>query len=615
MVILLEKEKEDLLEHYAKSENFDVNENANRYPGPTGFYSYVTEKVLGENVSIMPSDVVRMHFDGLIYVHKLPYSLYVPYCTGHSLLRLLEGGLRTPTIVARPARHLDSFVDHVSNYLITMQHYFSGAQAFSGIELYAGPFIRDEGSNLKCVKQQVQRLVYNLNFPSRIGMQTPFTNFTILLDSGKRLLEEGKAVIGGKCVGLLGDFVDESKLFVLGLAKVLKEGDGVGQPFTFPIPTIMATSKILYEDYEVFEAVFSTSAKMGSFYWLNGRVIDTDSVYAMCCRLSIDRRELEYANKKIGEACYEVFERKKFGGIWSIPDVTGSIGVVTVNLPRIALESHSKDDLFYEKLDNVLYGARMCGRWMRERYLKLLNDFPDIYYMIRVYMKEFPLMYFSTVGLLGLPEAAAIFYGSPRLWFDGCRRNWLKAADWMRKIVEYVVRQAREWMAEDNFPWNVEEVPGESAAAKLASIDAIKFPEVLEYFVDPKNPIYSTSIAPYYGEIDLPDRIEIESKVQKSFTGGVMMHVFLGEEPEVNALAEFNKRLLNSDLVYWSFTPAITVCLKCERSFTGIVARCPVCESEKIEIWSRIIGYYRPLRNWNIYRRREFETRKHYPLL
>ncbi|MEM3504532.1 MAG: anaerobic ribonucleoside-triphosphate reductase, partial [Nitrososphaeria archaeon] len=172
-----------------------------------------------------------------------------------------------------------------------------------------------------------------------------------------------------------------------------------------------------------------------------------------------------------------------------------------------------------------------------------------------------------------------------------------------------------EWMAEDSFPWNVEEVPGESAAAKLASIDAIKFPEVLEYFVDPKNPIYSTSIAPYYGEIDLPDRIEIESKVQKSFTGGVMMHVFLGEEPEVNALAEFNKRLLNSDLVYWSFTPAITVCLKCERSFTGIVARCPVCESEKVEIWSRIIGYYRPLRNWNIYRRREFETRKHYHLL
>ncbi|MEM2154116.1 MAG: anaerobic ribonucleoside triphosphate reductase [Nitrososphaeria archaeon] len=615
MVILLEREKEDLLEHYAKSENFDVNENANRYPGPTGFYSYVTEKVLGENVSIMPSDVVRMHFDGLIYVHKLPYSLYVPYCTGHSLSRLLEYGLKTPTIVARPARHLDSFVDHIANYLITMQHYFSGAQALSGIELYAGPFIREAGSSLKYVEQQVQRLVYNLNFPSRIGMQTPFTNFTIILDSGKRLLREGKAVFGGKYVGLLGDFVDEARLFVLGLANILMNGDGVGQPFTFPIPTIMATSKILYEDSEIFNSIFSTSAKRGSFYWLNGRVVDTDSVYAMCCRLSIDRRDLDYANKRLGEVSCGGFERKRFGGLWSIPDVTGSIGVITVNLPRVVLESGSEENNFYEKLDSILDHVRIGGRWMRERYLKLLNDFPDLYYMIRVYMNEFPQMHFNTIGILGLPEAASIFYGSPKLWFEGSRRDWLNAAEWMKKVVKYIVDKAREWMLEDGFPWNVEEVPGESAAAKLAEIDATKYPEVLEYFVEPKNPIYSTSIAPYYGEIDLPDRIEIESRVQKSFTGGVMMHIFLGEEPDADALAEFNKRLVNSDLVYWSFTPAITVCLKCERGFTGIFSRCPLCGSEKVEVWSRIIGYYRPLKNWNLYRRKEFWTRKHYPLL
>ena len=613
---VMEKVQEkDPVREYNEPGNFDAFENANRYPGPTGFFAYIAEKALMEHISIVPPQVARMHYDGLIYIHKLPHCLYIPYCTGHSLQRLLEFGLKTPTISAGPAKHLDSFVDHVANYLITMQHYFSGAQALSGIELYAGAYARREGACLKYVEQQVQRLVYNLNFPSRIGMQTPFTNFTILLDSARRMLDEGWAVIGGERAGLLGEFLGESKMFVLALARVLGRGDGVGQPFTFPIPTVMATSRMLYDDPEVFDAVFSTTAKKGSFYWLNSRIVDADASYAMCCRLSIDRKELEYVNGKFFESGELDFERRMFGGLWSIPDVTGSIGVVTVNLPRIVLEAERDDERFYERLDDVLEKVRVCGSWMRERYLKLLKDFPGMYYMILEYMREFPLMHFNTVGVLGLPEAAAIFYGSPSLWFEGCRGDRLKAADWMKEVVEHVVVRAREWMVEDGVPWNVEEVPGESSAAKLAAKDAVKFPEILEYFADKGNPIYSTSIAPYYGEMDLPERIEVESRVQRSFTGGVMMHIFLGEEPEVNALAEFNRKLTCSDLVYWSFTPAVTVCLKCGRGFTGIISRCPSCGSDRVEVWSRIIGYYRPLRNWNPYRRREFETRKHYPLL
>jgi ribonucleoside-triphosphate reductase len=605
----------DPLREYNEPGNFDAFENANRYPGPTGFFAYVAEKVLMDHLSIVPPQVARMHRDGVIYIHKLPHSLYIPYCTGHSLQRLLELGLKTPTISAGPAKHLDSFVDHVANYLITMQHYFSGAQALSGVELYAGAYARREGACLKYVEQQVQRLVYNLNFPSRIGMQTPFTNFTILLDSGRRVLDEGWAVIGGVRAGLLGEFLEESKMFVLALSRVLGMGDDAGQPFTFPIPTVMATSRMLYDDSEVFDAVFSTTAKRGSFYWLNSRVVDPDASYAMCCRLSIDRKELGYVNGKFFEFGELDFGRRRFGGLWSIPDVTGSVGVVTVNLPRIVLEAGREDGRFYERLDEVLEGVRVCGNWMRERYLKLLKDFPGMYYMILEYMSEFPSMHFNTVGVLGLPEAAALFYGEPRLWFEGCDRDRLKAADWMKRVVEHVVERVREWMVEDGVPWNVEEVPGESAAAKLAAKDAVKFPEILEYFADKGNPIYSTSIAPYYGEMDLPERIEVESRVQRSFTGGVMMHIFLGEEPEVNALAEFNRKLTGSDLVYWSFTPAVTVCLKCGRGFTGIISRCPSCGSDRVEVWSRIIGYYRPLRNWNPYRRREFETRKHYPLL
>lgn len=606
--------EKDPVKEYNKLENLEAFENANRYPGPTGFFTYVAEKALMEYLPLFPSQAIRMHYNGLIYIHKLPYCLYVPYCTGHSLRKLLESGLRTPTIVAGPARHLDSFVDHMANYLITMQHYFSGAQALSGVELYAGPFVRREKASLKYVEQQVQRLVYNLNFPSRIGMQTPFTNFTILLDAAERKLDGEWAVVGGERVGLLGEFIGEAKLFVLALTRILGEGDGVGQPFTFPIPTLMATSRMLYDDSEVFDAIFSTTARRGSFYWLNSRIVDPDSSYAMCCRLSIDRRELDYVNV-VDDFNAADFGRRRFGGLWSIPDVTGSIGVITVNLPRIVLESGGGDARFYERLDEVLDNVRVCGKWMRERYVKLLEDFPGMYYMILEYMKGFPSFHFNTVGVLGLPEAAAIFYGSPKMWFDGCYRDWLNAAEWMRKVVEHIVTRARSWMAEDGIPWNVEEIPGESAAAKLAIKDTLRYPEVLKYFADRENPIYSTSIAPYYGEIDLPYRVEIESRVQKCFTGGVMMHIFLGEEPEADALAEFNKKLVNTDLVYWSFTPAITVCLKCGRGFTGMLESCPTCGSEKVEVWSRIIGYYRPLKNWNIYRKREFQNRKHYPLL
>ena len=171
---------------YLEASGFDVFENANRYPGPSGLLTYVAEKALRPVVrSMLPEPLARAHFDGRVYVHKLPYALFIPYCSGHSVERLLRRGLKTPTITARPARHFDTFVDHVANYLIAMQHYFSGAQAFGAVELYAGPFIRRDGLSYREVRQGVQRLIFNLNFPSRVGMQTPFTNFTVVLDAAR----------------------------------------------------------------------------------------------------------------------------------------------------------------------------------------------------------------------------------------------------------------------------------------------------------------------------------------------------------------------------------------------------------------------------------------------
>ncbi len=622
--------KNDPIVEYAKWNSIDVNENANRYMGPTGFFSYLLETYMRRDLlSLLPNDLLQAHFDGYIYIHKLPHSLYIPYCTGHSVSRMLKKGLRTPTIVSRPARHFDTYVDHIANYLITLQHYFTGAQAFSSVEWYAGPFIRRENLEYRAVKQNIQRLIFNLNYPTRVGMQTPFTNFTVTLDAPKKMLEGDYAIYDGKEVDPLGEYYEEAKTFLLALTEILYEGDTFSQPFTFPIPTLMATAPMIWEEPEVYEAIFKTAARRGSFYWLNTRVVDPDASFAMCCRINIDRNELLYAYngkpkgvglnfsikkdlEELHEESLKMIEKQRFGGLWAMPDVTGSVNVTTINLPRIALESGGNDARFWEMYDRVLELVKKSEDWFRKRYVTLMTRYPGMYMMIKEYLTEFPSSHFNTIGILGLPEAAAILMREPRLWWEGSKKDWLRATELMNKMVGYAVMKAREWMSESGTPWNVEEVPGESAAAKLAIKDVERFPEVIDYLSDPENPIYSTSIAPYYGELELADRIEIESMVQKHFTGGVMMHIFLGEEPDPEALARLTKRLIDTDLIYWSYTPAITHCPRCGKTFTGLYRRCPACGYEGVEIWSRIIGYYRPLKNWNPYRRREFWTRKHY---
>jgi len=625
--LLVKPNVKDPFEEYIRWSSLDVNENANKYMGPGSLFSYLLEEYMKKDVlNILPPHILHAHKDGLIYIHKLPHSIYLPYCTGHSISRLLEKGLKTPTVISRPARHLDTYVDHIVNFLITQQHYFTGAQAFSSVEWYAGPFIRNDSADYKTVKQNIQRLLFNLNYPTRIGMQTPFTNFTIIMDAAKKALEGDYAIYDGKKTEPLGVYEKEAKTFLLALFENYIAGDSVGQPFTFPIPTLMTTAKMIWEDPEIHEAVFKTAAKRGSFYWLNTRLVDPDASYALCCRISIDMRELEFAYKNskfslsslkkdveaVKEEYWSKIEKQRFGGLWAMPDITGSVNVVDVNLPRLALESRGDDDKFWELYDSTLTLVREAVDWFRNRYIRFLREHPNFYYMIAEYMPEFPSSHFDTIGLIGLPEAAAILMQEPKLWIEGNRSEWLKATDLMRKMVEYATNTARKWMMESGTPWNVEEVPAESASPRMAEIDLKRYPELAEYLPDPSNPVYSTSIAPYYAEMELPERIEIEAKVQKYFTGGVMMHIFLAEEPEPEALAKLAKRIMETDIVYWSFTPALSHCPKCGRTFTGLYRSCPVCGNENVEIWSRIIGYYRPIKNWNPQRRKEFWTRRHY---
>ncbi len=601
---------------YVKRETPDVLENANKYLGPTGYFSYVAEQALQvEAEKFIPSVVRDAMQRGEIYVHKLPMSVYLPYCSGHSMNALLTKGLKTSTVNSLPAKHFDTYVDHIANYLITLQQFFTGAQALSSVEWYAGPFIRADQLERKRIAQGVQRLLFNLNYPSRVGMQTPFTNFTVTLDASKKMLDGDEAIFGGKAAGNLGNYEKEAKEFVLALSLLLRNGDAIGQPFTFPIPTLMTTAPMLWNDAEIFESIFETAADKGSFYWLNTRVVDPDASFAMCCRINIDRNELAMAKSFSIEGSSSGGEdRKAFGGIWALPDATGSVNASDVNLPRLVMRAQRDRRDVWELYDEELSKVRVAEEWLRERYVRLFSSYPSFYWAIREYLPEFPANHFNTIGLLGLPEAAAIYMNQPGLWYDGNRKDWLRARDLMKQFVDFAVKRAREWMRETGIPWNVEEIPGESAAPKLALSDLRDFPELLAFLPRETDPIYSTSIAPYYGSLQLSDRVEIEAGVQRSFTGGVMMHIFLGERPDPEALATLTKKLINTDLVYWSYTPALTVCRNCGLSFTGIYTRCPKCGSEKVDIWSRIIGYYRPLKNWNPARRKEFWTRDHYDL-
>ncbi len=610
------------INEYLEKSSFNVFENANRYIGPTGLLTYIAERSLYSLVNeVIPKPLLDLHLKGLIYIHKLPYSLFIPYCCGHSIVRVLKKGIRSVTVYARPAKHLDTYVDHIVNYLITQQHYFSGAQAFSAIELYGGVFVKNDKLTYRDVKQSIQRLIYNLNFPSRTGMQTPFTNFTLILDASKKRLNTEHAIIGGvELDASLNCYLDEAVMIVKALTEVHYEGDRFGRPFTFPILTYMTSSKILYEDSELMESIFKAAAYKGVGYWLNTNIVDPDMSYAMCCRLNIDLKELKPIFKlsksdidNLNESILNMYLKSR--GIWSLPDVTGSTTVITINIPRLVLESKSDDNKFYELLDRVLEVVRDGLIWFRNRYCRLASKYRDFYSMPLDYVPEvFQLnsSFFNTFGVIGLPEAAAIMGGDSKLWFEGSYNNWMLATDWMSKVVRYIVDKARIWSIEYNTPFNVEEVPGESAAAKLASNDLAYYPELSMYLPDANEPIYSTSIAPYYGPLDLIDRVKIEEKVQGLFTGGVMMHIFLNEEPDPEALAKFTKRLsIHSRLIYWSYTPALSICTRCGWRDIGIVFECPKCGAET-EVWSRIIGYYRPLKNWNEARRSEFLNRRHY---
>ena len=616
---------------YIERASWEVRENANMNISYSNFRNFLFDRLLKKPEILskyLPKEAVSDHFRGDLHIHKLPDSLFIPYCIGWSFKKILKKGLITPTIVSKPAKHVDTAIAHLTNFFFFGSQEYTGAQAASGFDVFLAPFIREDKVPYIKVKQAIQHMLFNLNYPARAGFQSPFTNITLVLDTSKQYLKE-HAVIGGKELpNTLEEYLDEILVVNKALFELLIEGDAKGQPFTFPIPTIMITKNFDWNGRrwgEVTDLIFEALAKRGSAYLLNGYSTNVEALYSMCCRLTIDVSKLNNFNHfKLNSSSLRLKEfedvedylaknRQAFG-IWALPDATGSIGVVTLNMPRIAALSRGEWDVFEEILYAKMEHARKVLLTWRRRYAISLKS--GLMPISKVYLGHFR-NHFNTFGIIGLPEAAANFMRNPKLWFECDRREINEAVSIMKKMVKMVREKAMEYEEIDNYLYNVEEIPGESTSYRLAKLDLKYFKEEVEKGEilipsDGTAPFYSNSIIPYYANVSIPDRARWEGEVQQEFTGGVMMHLFLQESPDPKALKNLVRSIaLNTKVVYFSITPTIAVCRKCGWRAIGLFEKCPNCGHE-VDLWSRIVGYYRPLRSWNIGKIAEFKLRVQY---
>ena len=604
----------DLELEYINRTSWMVRENANVNESAITMFWYVAKHYILEDVlKFLPPRAIRMHRDGWFHINKLfDGGWFLPYCCGVDTARILQKGLITPSVISKPPKHLDSAVDQLANFIMMMSQERTGAIGLNAIDLYLAPFVKHDELDYRRVKQCIQRFIFNLNYTTRVGYQTPFSNVTFGL--GVEEYYNMPAFVGGRIVGKLGDYLEEAKLVFKAFCEVLLEGDAYGKPFTFPICTIILTErfvKILEEDPELSDLFWRTVAERGSFYFLNSLHVDRTGIFSFCCRLTVD-------TKKVMEYLHLT------KGVWVLPPSTGSIGYVTLNLPRVAMEAHKRGDV--EKyIDELLFEqmaiAREVLKILRARYYKLhrLGYYP----LTRIYIDEHDPFkyYYNTIAVTGMAEYVSIVLNEPKLWY---REVSLEGREYTKDIIavyrrtfEYMNKILEEFEQEDHVLYNLEQAPAESSSYRFARLDWEMYPEFREYIPRGKDPysdkeevFYTSQNTPPYTTYRLETQILIESETQPLFTGGVMKHIFVHRpvEPEnvkklMLGIAEY------SNIVYYSYAPTQSICLDCGYRTIALIWECPKCGSKNVEQWSRIVGYYRPVRYWNAGRRAEFYRR------
>ncbi|MEM2464183.1 MAG: ribonucleoside triphosphate reductase [Candidatus Bathyarchaeia archaeon] len=588
----------ELVEQYLNLEDWYVRENSNMSFSLQGLNNYLTTKVIEKYWTnrIYPPNIAEAHRSGDIHIHDL--GVLGPYCVGWDLKELLLSGFGgvPGKIESKPARHFRTALGQVVNFFYTLQGEAAGAQAFSNFDTLLAPFIRYDSLDYGEVKQALQEFIFNINVPTRVGFQTPFTNITLDLKVPEFMRDE-PVVYGGKLVDdTYGEMLDEIGMFNMALAEVMAEGDARGRVFTFPIPTYNITKDFDW-DSPISQKIFELTAKYGVPYFSNFVNSDMrpEDVRSMCCRLRIDNREL----------------RKRGGGFFGAYPLTGSIGVVTLNLPRIGYLARD-EDRFFEKLSELMDLAKdslEIKRKVLERFTER-GLYPYSKHYLRFIKESFGAYWknhFSTIGIIGMNEALLNMFGHGIETEEGLKFA-IKTLMFMRK-------KLLEYQEETGNLYNLEATPAEGASYRLARLDKKKYPDIIvaneKYLSRGAEPFYtnSTNLPVDYGG-DLFEALEHQDKLQPLYTGGTVFHIFLGERiySWENAAILVKKVAYNYRIPYFTLTPTFSIC-PTHGYIGGEHKVCPKCGA-KCEVYSRVVGYLRPVDQWNDGKQSEFRIRK-----
>ena len=539
---------------------------------------------------VYDDEIANAHKNADIHIHDL--SMLTGYCAGWSLKQLIQEGLGgvVGKITSSPANHLSTLCNQMVNFLGIMQNEWAGAQAFSSFDTYLAPFVKVDNLSYKEVKQCIQSFIYGVNTPSRWGTQSPFTNIT--LDwSVPQDLAELNCIVGGKELDFrYKDCEKEMAMVNKAFIETMIEGDANGRGFQYPIPTYSITKNFDWSETENNKLLFEMTAKYGTPYFSNyiNSDMEPSDVRSMCCRLRLDLREL----------------RKKSGGFFGSGESTGSVGVVTINMPRIAYLSQTKEE-FYERLDKLMDISARSLKVKRTVITKLLEN--GLYPYTKRYLGTFA-NHFSTIGLVGMNEACL-------------NANWLRqdlthkeAQDFTVDVLNHMRERLSDYQEMYGDLYNLEATPAESTAYRLAKHDVKRYPDIITAAKTPDaTPYYTNSshLPVGYTE-DIFTALDIQDRLQTLYTSGTVFHAFLGEKlPDWKAAANLVKKIAeNYKLPYYTLSPTYSVCRK-HGYIAGEEFTCPEC-GEKTEVYSRITGYYRPVQNWNDGKAQEYNDRKVY---
>ena len=540
---------------------------------------------------VYDDEIAEAHRNADIHIHDL--SMLTGYCAGWSLRQLIKEGLGgvPGKITSSPASHLSTLCNQMVNFLGIMQNEWAGAQAFSSFDTYLAPFVKADNLTYKEVKQCIQSFIYGVNTPSRWGTQSPFTNITLDWVVPNDLAEMN-AIVGGKEMDFkYKDCEKEMAMVNKAFIEIMIEGDANGRGFQYPIPTYSITRDFDWSETENNKLLFEMTAKYGTPYFSNyiNSDMEPSDVRSMCCRLRLDLREL----------------RKKSGGYFGSGESTGSVGVVTINMPKIAYLSKTQEE-FYERLKRLMDISARSLKVKRDTITKLLEA--GLYPYTKRYLGTFD-NHFSTIGLVGMNEACL-----NAKWI-GKNLTTPEAQEFTKDVLNFMRNKLSDYQEQYGDLYNLEATPAESTSFRLAKHDRKRYPDIITASDMNETPYYTNSShLPVGFTEDIFSALDIQDELQTLYTSGTVFHAFLGQKlPDWKAAANLVRKIAeNYRLPYYTMSPTYSVCSE-HGYIAGEVYSCPIC-GKTTEVYSRITGYYRPVQNWNDGKRQEFADRKVYDI-